>query len=98
MTDKRAPIREMSDYHEMVAERRRYALLQAAAAVFASSHDPDCQHTSGQVECGNAEAASVTIAEALLAEIESREKDGGNAHDGWRDQQTVRRTAGAHAR
>jgi hypothetical protein len=49
---------------EMKEDQRRYALLQAAATLFCTDVD-DVENLYGE---------AVTIAEKLLAEIESREK------------------------
>lgn len=62
------PIREVSGYHEEAKERRRYAVLAAAAAIAsASDSGVDLMSWPDQI------TKTVNLAEKLLAEIEKRE-------------------------
>ena len=53
-------------------ERRRYALLQAAATVYSVSHDNPPEESDGTLT--ETASAAVAIAEYLLAEIERRDQ------------------------
>ena len=71
MDDKDYPsVHESNDYHEMKAERRRYALLQAAATVLAGSYYTTPEGSPQVWENFN---TAVDAAELMLTEIEKRE-------------------------
>lgn len=72
-------MRETTDFHDSLIRERRYALLQAAAILYAGGQHtvrplPD-DFTRNYMGNWHTAESAVTEAEALLAEIEKLEKD-----------------------